>query len=46
MQKRDLDLVITNRNHLLLIVHFLVLALKTVDGQRNSAIPFLNISVI
>lgn len=43
---RDIDLVIANRNHMMQLVHYLVLVLKTVDGMRNSAMPYLNIQVI
>lgn len=30
----------------MLLVHFLVLSLKTVDGQRNSALPYLHLMSI
>jgi hypothetical protein len=39
---REVDLVIKNENDLKMLIKYLIYKLQTVDGQRGSALPFLN----
>lgn len=38
---RDIDLIIESDDHMKTLIHFLLLALNSVDGSRNSATPVL-----
>ena len=38
--------MIKEERHMMKLLHFLVLSLKTVDGVKNSALPYLNLMVL
>lgn len=40
-QTRDIDLVISEDRMMAKLLHFLVLTLRTVDGAKNTANPYL-----
>jgi hypothetical protein len=40
-RKRTIDLIIPQEHHMMIVLHFLILQMKTVDGVKNSAIPYL-----
>ena len=41
LKHRDVDLVIRNESHMKMLIRFLIFRLKTIDGQKGSAIPIL-----
>ena len=41
-QGRDVDLIVKDDEQMMIFIKFLIFKLKTLDGKRNSAIPYLN----
>lgn len=39
---RDLDLIIKDEVQMMILIKFLIFKLKTLDGKKNSAIPYLS----
>lgn len=42
LKGRDVDLIIKDEEQMMIFIKYLIFKLKTIDGQRNSAVPHLN----
>ena len=41
LHNRDIDLVIRDEKHMQMLLKYLIYKMKTVDGQRDTAVPLL-----
>ena len=42
LKGRDVDLIIKNEEQMMIFIKYLIFKLKSIDGRKDSAIPYLN----